>query len=134
MYTERIQALLSAIDVLNDVSDREDYLGSVKEEIAKLVCYFKAVCDMETDAMVNRYLLSGNDRTSAYSEADKARSLAHDGAIMACNIVNRICGKVGVGKVFDDGGAPFTFEKPDRLKVAAIIREFCLEIFDNRPL
>ena len=128
-------ALLAAVNDNQNADKRADDLEFIREKAGDIFGYFKAVYEMESNALVNKFALDGGERTAAYSEMDKSRSAAHNAAIGAVNQLNRLCRAYGTDSIFEKtDGSDFSYEKPDRLEVAAHIEGFCVEFFDKRPL
>ena len=95
----------------------------IKNMIHKAVDYVRAVVVMETAAS-NIEGLDSADAKELRESTDRARSLAHDAFISSVDVVNRICDKHGVPRIYTGG--------EHRREYGDFAMELVKDIFANR--
>ena len=105
------------ITLVNSYNDDEDALDLIETNMNNLNGYVSAVYAMEVQIQTLRFRLDGEDYREAVTNLDKRRRNAHEAAIAACSILNRLA---GVDPLYSG-------DLEDRNEVA----EFCIAIVDE---
>ena len=104
------------ITLVNSYNDDEDALDLIETNMNNLNGYVSAVYAMEVQIQTLRFRLDGE----AVTNLDKRRRNAHEAAIAACSILNRLANLAGVDPLYSG-------DLEDRNEVA----EFCIAIVDE---
>ena len=108
------------ITLVNSYNDDEDALDLIETNMNNLNGYVSAVYAMEVQIQTLRFRLEGEDYREAVTNLDKRRRNAHEAAIAACSILNRLANLAGVEPLYSGN-------LEDRNEVA----EFCIAIVDE---
>ena len=103
------------ITLVNSYNDDEDSLDLIETNMNNLNVYA-----MEVQIQTLRFRLEGEDYREAVTNLDKRRRNAHEAAIAACSILNRMANLAGVEPLYSGN-------LEDRNEVA----EFCIAIVDE---
>lgn len=80
--------------------------------------YVNAVVKEFTEVTLRSSTLSGEDARELRMQYDRSRRIAHEAAISACNILNRLCKEFEIPPIFSES----TLD--DRNKVAEVCKTF----------
>lgn len=108
------------IALVNAYSKDEDALELIETNMNNLNNYVSAVYAMEVQIQTLRFRLEGDEYREAVTNLDRRRRSAHEAAIAACSILNRLAGLEGVEPLYSGN-------LEDRNEVA----EFCIAIVDE---
>ena len=108
------------IALVNAYSKDEDALELIETNMNNLNNYVSAVYAMEVQIQTLRFRLEGDEYREAVTNLDRRRRSAHEAAIAACSILNRLAGLEGVEPLYSGN-------LEDRNEVA----EFCIAIVDD---
>lgn len=106
--------------MVNANKDNDFVLKMIVNYMNALGDYVASVYRMEMQMPILRFRLDGEEFRDAVMDLDRARRIAHESAIAACGILNRICEKSGVENLFDGN-------VEDRNEVA----DFCMSAVDT---
>ena len=129
MYKERVSNLMNTIDQQNPVGSslRDMLFSAVESGMQNFVDYVNCVYNMETKIAIARFRA---DSASEYQEIvkrmDISRRNAHEAAIASINMIDRICDKCGVEKVY--GGSQ------DRVEIGDFCGKIVNEYFEGRSI
>lgn len=110
----------NSIALVNAYSKDEDALELIETNMNNLNNYVSAVYAMEVQIQTLRFRLEGDEYREAVTNLDRRRRSAHEAAIAACSILNRLAGLEGVEPLYSGN-------LEDRNEVA----EFCIAIVDE---
>ena len=88
------------ITLVNSYNDDEDALDLIETNMNNLNGYVSAVYAMEVQIQTLRFRLEGEDFREAVTNLDKRRRNAHETAIAACSILNRLANLAGVDPLY----------------------------------
>ena len=108
------------IALVNAYSKDVDALELIETNMNNLNNYVSAVYAMEVQIQTLRFSLEGDEYREAVTNLDRRRRSAHEAAIAACSILNRLAGLEGVEPLYSGN-------LEDRNEVA----EFCIAIVDE---
>lgn len=108
------------IALVNAYSKDEDALELIETIMSNLNNYVSAVYAMEVQIQTLRFRLEGDEYREAVTNMDRRRRIAHEAAIAACSMLNRLAGLEGVEPLYSGN-------LEDRNEVA----EFCIAIVDE---
>ena len=103
--------------LVNAYANSTPALQVIQRSMNALGEYVNSVYSMEYKMEILRFRLEPEDFRDAVMEMDRARRNAHEAAIDACRILNRICEQAGIENFY-------TGNLAERLEVA----DFCLEV------
>lgn len=106
--------------LVNANKENDFVLRMITNYMNALGDYVSSVYRMEMQMPVLRFRLEGDAFRDAVTDLDRARRNAHEAAIAACSILNRICEKSGVENIFDGN-------LEDRYEVA----DFCMSTVET---
>lgn len=130
------EAYLELIKVLGELTksqDAEEQKAAEKElkvvdrRMQNLVNYVSTVDDGENHIRCLEHLLEGEDLRAAEERANAARKAAHNAAIDATNILNRLAAR-------HCNGIIFTGDATDRLAVADFCLDVTVKLFNERRI
>jgi|GEM_PF-4924263 hypothetical protein len=102
MYRERIKNLRAAVmQTHNPYRDRS--LTYIQWLMDQSVAYVESVLQMESRAEILKFRLEPEDYRAAIAQLDSRRRSIHDALISTVFIVNRICDKLSLERVYQSG-------------------------------
>ena len=113
------------MDKIRELVDRCNDMerSLIQDMIHNAADYVRAVTIMETAAS-NIAGLDADESKEAKQSTDRARSIAHDAFISSVNVVNRICDKHGVPRIYTGG--------TERRAYGDFAMEIVADIFEKR--
>ena len=127
MYKEKVSNLLNEIDRQNQdsLSMRSMLFGAVKSSMDSFVEYVNCVYNMETSIHIARFHANSTEEyQETVSNLDTRRRSSHEAAIASVNMLNRICDKMGVERVYDGS--------MDRVEIGDFCGAIVNEYFEER--
>jgi len=106
------------LELIEANKDDNDMLDIIADMMNSFSNYVASVYKMETLIPIIRFKYEGDDQQDRIMKLDTARKFAHENAINACNILNRMVKAAGIEEPFYDGNIK------DRYEVA----DFCIEV------
>lgn len=129
MYKERMSNLMNTIDKQNPEGSslRGMLFDAVETGMRNFVDYVNCVYNMETKIAIARFRADGpGEYQEIVKRLDTARRNAHEAAIASINMIDRICDKYGVEKVY--GGSQ------ERTDIGDFCGKIVNEYFEGRSV
>jgi len=102
--------------------DKEEVIKTIGSQMNYFPKYVNAVIDQQIQTPIIYATKEGQDLRDAIQDLDSYRRSVHEAAIGACNILNRICDRLGL--------EPFTtIDTTDRYAVADFAGKFTSQVF-----
>jgi len=113
------------LSLVNAYANSEPALSVIQRSMNALGEYVNSVYTMELKMPILRFRLEPEEFRNAIMELDRARHNAHEAAIDACRILNRICTQVGLENLY-------TGSLEERLEVADFCMSVVSTLFEDR--
>lgn len=127
MYKERVQKLLAVIDKKNEGQPgaRDFVFNAIEKSLKSFADYTNVVYSMETQMMIARHRIDDpKEYQDLVMRLDQSRRAAHEGAIAATSMLNRICDISGVERVYAGSD--------DRIAIGDFCGDIMHEFFQTR--
>lgn len=117
------EKFMALVEAAKKDEDSDFLLETIEDKIMTFPRYVETVYSMEmlTPVIYARY--EGVELRDKIMNLDESRRMAHEGAIAACNCLNRLCDSLGVEK--------FCPQTDDRCVIADFVGQFVYMIFLN---
>ena len=123
MYYEKFSKMIAAVRNMDNSEDVEFYLDTIQQKIDRFESYVEKVFKMVIQYPILDARFEGQALQDKKMALDESRTVAHNAAIAACSVLNRICISLDV--------EPFC-PNPDehsRTEIADFVGQFVYEVY-----